>query len=491
MHSINRLTVLLLVQAAVLMGRPHAGSDQEPGMESGDIGPSYTLADCIGMALNHQAKQRISEEALKAAEALKKQAASAYWPRLDASALYSITDEDPTFIFPESTVQLPETFSQIMSALLGMNFDLPPMPVPEQRVRLMDNRNLAASVELTLPLFTGGIRSSLNRQADLGVEIARNEVRRTRNEIIRDVRKTYYAVILTDHLRAIGRDTYERLNATLDLTESLYMNGSGRVQKTDYLKNKLIVDNIQALLVELEKNGNLARSALKFYVGLPWNAPIRTAEDRVPYEPLNEGLEATIQQLLYENTDLKKVRLAMDIFDQKVKESRGYLFPHIGLMGRYSRLFNDYDYGMMTPENKEIWMAGVGVQYALFNGFRNRNKVRENEHRANRMRHQYALFKNGLTLLAQSRFYELTAARRNVEIARDVYATASENLDLVRRAYQIEISTERDLIEAQIIEALMKARLEKSLYDHFQIRADLEYLVAERVTDFTGGNPDE
>lgn len=253
MHSINRLTVLLLVQAAVLMGRPHAGSDQEPGMESGDIGPSYTLADCIGMALNHQAKQRISEEALKAAEALKKQAASAYWPRLDASALYSITDEDPTFIFPESTVQLPETFSQIMSALLGMNFDLPPMPVPEQRVRLMDNRNLAASVELTLPLFTGGIRSSLNRQADLGVEIARNEVRRTRNEIIRDVRKTYYAVILTDHLRAIGRDTYERLNATLDLTESLYMNGSGRVQKTDYLKNKLIVDNIQALLVELEK----------------------------------------------------------------------------------------------------------------------------------------------------------------------------------------------------------------------------------------------
>lgn len=479
-HNILVFTLMILMSCQVM--RLDAQITEK---DNGDRQQPYTLEDCIEMALQQHVKQQISRESMNIAEAQRKQVLSTYWPQLGASALYSITDEKPTFIFPESNIKMPSVFTELLS---NLGLKMSAITVPEQHVDLMDNQNLAASITLKMPLYTGGIRAALKEQTALGMQIAQNDMQKTRNEIIRDVKKYYYAVILTKHLLATGQDTFERLNATLDLTEALYKNGSGRVKKTDYLKNKLIVDNVKTLLFELEKNIMLAQSALKFSMGIPWNEQIELAEDVIPYQELNDNLDLYIDQMLSENLDLQKIRLATHVFDQKVKESKGYLYPHIGLMGQYTHLFNKYDDGIMTPENKQIWMVGLGINYSFFNGFRYKNRVQEDLSRANQLRHQYTLFKKGMTLMVQSHFYQLMAAQGTYKIAKDIHANSLENLDLVKRAYQIEILTEKDLIEAQIIEALMEARLEKSLYDHFQFRTDLEYLLAEQMTDFVRNN---
>jgi len=458
----------------------HADQIDEKG--TGEVRHIYTLDECIQLALDHHVRQQISRESRHIAVSQRKQVLSAYWPQFRASALYSITDEKPTFIFPESSIELPAEFSTLLSSL---GFDMSAIQVPEQHINLMDNQNLAASMQLTLPIYTGGIRTALKKQAVYGIEIAENEMEQTNCEIIRDVKKYYYAVILAGNLLAVAQETFERLNATLDLTEALYKNGSGRVKKTDYLKNKLIVDNVKMMVLELEKNRELARAALQFSMGLPWNEHVKPAEHGIPYKELHDNLELYIDRMLSENLDLQKIALAIRIFDQKVKESKGYLLPHIGLVGQYTRLFNDYRDGMMTPQNKEIWMAGLGINYSFFNGFRFRNKIREDESRLSQLRYQYEFFKKGLTLLVQTHFRQLITAQHGIEIAKNVHKTSLENLDLVKKAYQIEVLTEKDLIEAQIIEALMRARLEKSFYDHYQMRADLEFILAEQVADFT------
>lgn len=479
------ITLVFYIMILVTFGRLNAQGFEKVGQEGIQ---ALTLEACIEMALDRHVKQQIARESLNIVEAQRKQVLSSYWPQLSASALYSVTDQEPTFIFPESKIQLPAEFSQVLSALLGVNIDLPPMPIPEQHINLMDRQNLAASVKLTMPLYTGGIRSALKEQANLGIQIARGDIQKTQHEIKRDVKKYYYAVVLTKHLIEIGQEAYERLDATLNLTETLYKNGSGRVKKTDYLKNKLIVDNIKILMIELKKKNQLAQAALKFSIGLPWSEPITLAENTIPYIEMTQNLDAYIQRMLTENLELQKVRLATQLFDQKVKESRGHLYPHVGLVGQYTRLFNRYDTGMMTPENKQVWLIGLGINYSFFNGFRFKNKVQEQLSRASQLRQKYTLFTQGLTLMMQSQFYQLMAAQEGVAISREVHATATENLDLVERAYQIEILTEKDLIEAQIIEALMKAKLEKAFYDHFLIRTDLEYILSEKVTDFIKGS---
>jgi hypothetical protein len=42
------------------------------------------------------------------------------------------------------------------------------------------------------------------------------------------------------------------MNATLNLTETMYKEGSGRVKKTDWLNNKVMVDTLTSMVALLD-----------------------------------------------------------------------------------------------------------------------------------------------------------------------------------------------------------------------------------------------
>ena len=79
----------------------------------------------------------------------------------------------------------------------------------------------------------------------------------------------------------IGRDALTRMEVTLELTENLYTKGSGKVKKTDYLRNKTVVEWLRTAVTSLGANEQLARSALTNSMGMDWEAPVEPA----PQEP--------------------------------------------------------------------------------------------------------------------------------------------------------------------------------------------------------------
>ena len=50
--------------------------------------------------------------------------------------------------------------------------------------------------------------------------------------------------MLARQLHQVGKDTLARMEATLSLTETMYKEGSGKVKKTDYLDNKVMVESL-------------------------------------------------------------------------------------------------------------------------------------------------------------------------------------------------------------------------------------------------------
>ncbi|HRF89913.1 MAG TPA: hypothetical protein PLF65_03850 [Desulfobacter postgatei] len=45
----------------------------------------------------------------------------------------------------------------------------------------------------------------------------------------------------------------------MNLTETMYKEGSGRVKKTDWLNNKIMVDTLTSMVALIEKNKLMAR----------------------------------------------------------------------------------------------------------------------------------------------------------------------------------------------------------------------------------------
>ena len=97
------------------------------------------------------------------------------------------------------------------------------------------------------------------------------------------------------------------------------------------------------------------------------------------------------------------------------------------------------------------------------------------------------LFKEGIALQIKNIFLQMLRAREQEKAMREGMNAAEENRGLNMRAYQGELVETREVIEAQLIEAIMKAQHQKVLYDHLQAQACLDFFIGREVTQLLKG----
>jgi outer membrane protein len=444
---------------------------------------TLTLQNCIDLALRNNHARAASRYSIEIAEAQHRQALSAYWPQVGVKATYSIMDEDPNFIFPGENISLPPGTTIPVNTPNGP-YELSSLPVPEQKIKLMDRQNFIASLNATLPLYTGGKISSIVRQAEQGIRAAREESRRTDLQVIYDTTRYYYGAVLGKELLKIGRDTLARMEVTLELTENLYTKGSGRVKKTDYLRSKTVVEWLRSAVSSLEANEKLAKSALTNTMAIPWDTPIEIAAEDLPFTPVRSDLHDLVSETYRFNPDWSRMEAGLTAAEAKISEAKSGHLPKVGLFGSLTRIENSYDKGIVTPENRNSWAVGIGLEIPLFDGLRTTNEVREAKARLAKLQEQQLLLREGLALQVKYLFIQLMKSQDQKTSTEAAAISAEENRSLNERAYQEELVETKDVIEAQLMESLMKAQHLKTLYDHLEAQTNLDFIVGTEVVNF-------
>lgn len=447
--------------------------------------PSRTLEECIEIALRNNHVRAVSRYGIEIAEAQHRQALSAWWPQVGFKGTYTYMDEDPNFIFPQKNISL-QGMSIPVNTPNGQ-IQLSNLPIPEQKVKLMDRSTFAANLNATLPLYTGGKISSLVRQTEQGMRAAREEARRTDLQVVYDVRRYYYGAVLARELLQVGKDSLARMEVTLELTENLYKNGSGRVKKTDYLRNKTVVEWLRTAVSTLEGNEQMARAALTNTMGIPWDEPVEPASRELPFTPVRIELGDLVSDTYRFNPDWSRLEAGIEAADARISEAKSGHLPKVGLFGNLTWLVNSYDKGIVTPENRNSWSIGVGLELPLFNGMRTSNEVREAKARLERLKEQQVLLREGLALQVKHVFIQLMSSQQQKLSSEAAANAAEENRALNERAYQEEMVETKDVIEAQLMESLMKAQYLKTLYDNLDSRANLDFVVGKEVEKLIGG----
>jgi outer membrane protein len=456
-----------------------AGDDFGPNTTTNHAQPLSKVLDlqkCIDIAIANNHSRKASRLGIEIAEAQHKQALSAYWPQVGIKANYTIMDEDPDFIFPANTVNV-TTVQQTASGPITVTM---PASVSRQDIKLMDRENLYATVGATLPLYTGGKISSIVRQSEQGVRAASEEARRTDLQVIYDVARFYYGVVLAGELLQIGRDTLARMEVTLELTESLYTKGSGRVKKTDYLRNKTVVEWLRSAVSELEANHELAKAALTNTMGIDWDSNIVVADTNLPYVPFSAGLSGLVNDACSFNPDWQRLQAGLEAAKAKITEAGSGHFPKIGLFGNFTHIQNSYEAGIVTPSNRNSWTVGVGLELPVFNGLRTTNEVLEASARLRKLKEQQSLLRDGIALQVKDIFIRMMKTQKQKEYTQEAALSAGENRSLNERAYREGLVETKDVIEAQFMESLMRAQYQKALYDHLEAGANLDFVVGKR-----------
>lgn len=458
----------------------------------------------IAMERNHT--RPASQAAVAIAEAQHRQALAAYWPQVSAQAGVDELSRSPNFIYPASNFYIPsESISvpggtalvtipanafgpgfppvavQLPVIFPGQTINTPTQifPVPSQNVKLFDPTTESVSGKFDWLLMDFGMRSGLRQQSQAGIEAARAGARRTDLELADSVIRLYYGAVLARQLHQLGDDTLERMEATLRVTEALYKDGTGTVNKTDYLDNKVMVETVRGMVASLEQNEAAAEAGLAYTIGYSWRFTVIPVDSEIPYSMWQGNLDQMVSDSYEFNPDWNALEAGLKAFEGEQRAAESGHYPRVGLKGELHRRWNAYDGGLSTPNNRSGWSLDLGVDIPVFDGFLTNAKVAEVRARMRELKQQQLLLSDGLGLKLRSLFLQMQASEKSIQAGHDAATAASDDRDLTMRAYENgQVDTEK-VIRVELQEALVKASLDKAIYDHAALRSGVDMVVGK------------
>jgi outer membrane protein TolC len=504
---ITNFVAVTVVLSFTMTGIGPAGMAAEPSDRKLSMvkAQELTLDECLSLAMERSRQRPASRFAVAMAEAQHRQALAGYWPQVNLRGGYQHMDEAPNFIFPANSFDIPAqsinvpggtatitipagTFGnpapiQLPVTYPGQSVNTPAQQfaVPKQDIKLMNPDSFMTSMDAKWLLYDGGMRSGFRAQSGGWLEMVKQDSHRTDLELIDSIKRLYYGAVLARQVHRVGKDTQARMEATLNLTETMYKEGSGKVKKTDYLDNKIMVESLRSAVALLEKNEEMAQAALANTMGLSWKESVRPAVSEVPFAPYTVNLENLVSTAYQFSPDWAKLEAGIRAAEGAVQTAKSGHYPKIAVTGELHKWWNDYNAGMATDQNKEGWSIGVGVEIPIFDGFLTRNKVSESRARVNKIKEQQFLLREGIGLQVKDVFLGINAAIKSHQATLDAMMSAQENRDLNTRAYQNELVDTEKVIRAQLLEALMSVQHYKTRYDHISLQSQLDLVVGTEI----------
>lgn len=444
---------------------------------SADSLAKLTLEQAIQIALQNHRSMQASQASLDMAEAQYRQAMAAFLPHLGLEAGVQRADQDRTFTF-KGTIMTP---AMDLSSLLGPGAILPSQPIPmDLKVEMFARDTAQTSLNLSYPLYTGGKKEAVVGMAKKGVDVAREEKRKTELDVVRDVRKYYDGALLTGQMEQLASDTVERFQVLEELTERLYQNASLKVKKTDYLRSKTTTAIARTFMQEAKYASELSREALANAMGLSVDSEVTLAP--LPALPTFDGdLAALIGEAMKFNPDKQRLELALQIADDRIADAHSDSLPSVGLEASTYHVFNRYKDGLFNDDNRNGWTIGVGLKWNLFDAGMTRAATDAARAGKIKLEAQRVLLDNGLALQVKKDFLRIRSSRAQVEDAAKAATYAEENRELNMRAYQEEMVETKDVIEAQMVETFASANLYKAQFELREAVSDLDYQVGRAV----------
>uniref|UniRef100_UPI003FD7E3CF TolC family protein n=1 Tax=Alistipes putredinis TaxID=28117 RepID=UPI003FD7E3CF len=404
-----------------------------------------SLDECRKMALVHNEALQQADNALRQAELDRQIAKTAFLPKFDASAVgaYMLPDMD----------------------MMGM----------ELRMR----GTYMAGVNLTQPIYTGGKITTGNRLARIGEEVATEQVRMTRMDVLVEADNAYWTYI------AVGRKVrmLESYHAQMDTlhrqTEAAL--AAGMATENDLLRIDAKRTEIHYQLQKVQNGADLCRMSLCRIVGADFDTQIEATDTIfVASQPVGLSAETAARPELH----LLEKQIAAG--KEQIRMARADMLPTVALTANYMYYGNIKLNGMtdaggtMIPFSQEfrdgIGMAMLSVQIPIFHWGENRKKVRKA---------RYELRNAELDLQKNTRLLniEVQQAVRNVQDGYGLIRTAEkglrqadENLRVMRNRHAESMASLTDLLDAQsqwqqAESNLIEAQTQYKIYETEYLRA--------------------
>lgn len=411
-----------------------------------------SLNDCITLALAHNAKLRAAGFDVEAAKGQLTEAKASFWPILDYQYRLAPVPNDVnhalrTFFAGEVT------FYNGLRVTLGM------------------------------PIISFGQLHTAKRLAQGGVEAARTNEEKTRNNVIFQITQLYYAVQLAN-------ETIHLLNEASDKIKEKVANEEAKEQPTmnpyDLLQLKGFRYELERRLEEAKQNLEIAIEGLRIQLDLEPAAPVELDSEKLkPVLASLEKEEEYVDTATLVQPEARLLEIGVETKKRQYQLEKFKLFPKMGFafyvdIGRTTGSVAGvkYEDDFTNPFNYS--RAGLGLQLSGTIDFHGVvGKIRKARAEYHKAVFERMIAKRALTLDIRRAFMEAKRAKQNLILAKKAQSTANQMMFLSKINLDTGVGDEEKYGDALKYVLLTRGLYFKSIFDYNMALADLEQRVGE------------
>ncbi|HKW98068.1 MAG TPA: TolC family protein [Bryobacteraceae bacterium] len=403
----------------------------------GLVGPLFgqqplSLRDAVRVALDHNQSLEAVSEGGRAAAARVKQANGGWLPRLNYAETWTRSD-NPVFVFGSLLTQ--HQFTE-------QNFALSTLNTPNAL------NNFQSQLSLDQTIYDAGHVRSAVRAAHLMEAASGEDQRRVEHDVIADVVRAYYAVVLSEENLAAGRKAVRSAEADLKRAEAV--RATGMSTDVDVLSIRVHLAAVTEQQIRRGADRDVARAALNDVLGQPLEALYTLTTALTKADTGDRSLEQYEREALDHRPEARQANLNTQLAETQATAARSNLLPQVGVHADIER-----DRQQFAGRSGGNWLASVSLQWNLFNGFRDKSHIEETKHLLRSSEAVQSRAGSAIRLEVRRAWADLRAATERIEVAQAAADEARESLRITQNRYAAGLNNVTDLLrnETAVLEA--------------------------------------
>lgn len=409
-----------------------------------------SLKQAVEVALRQHPQVEAARSATSAAQARIQAARSGYLPRLNYSESFQRTN-NPVYVFSSLLTQ---------ARFTERNFAIPALNRPDFL------NNFQSQLALEQVIYDGGQTRLAIRSAELGRSIAGEDERRTRQGLIAHVVRRYFGAVLAAESLKTAEEAVR--SAEADLERARALRSAGLITDADVLSLEVHLAAMREQLIRRQADLEVARAALNDALGLPLDTAHTLVTALAPARLSETDLAQYEKTAVEQRPETRQADLAVRLASQQTALARTSLLPQLAFRAAF-----ETDRQRFVTRGAANWLAAVSLRWNLFNGFADRERIREAGFLAERAQAQRREAESQVRLHVRKAWADWTAAQQRIEVAGAAIQQAEESLRITKNRYENGLATVTDLLRTEI--ALLEARNRRlaALYDQRVAAAEL------------------
>lgn len=387
-----------------------------PGFALGSDDPAiWTARRAIAFARQNNPDSQLAVQRMLQADAMVQKAGVGFYPQFEVFGSYSQTN-NPMYSFGNILNQ--GEFSP------GIDFNDPGR-----------TDNLGLGVGVTYRFYNGGQDLANKKAAKAGVELSSAEGDAINLQLEFEVFQSFQRVLEAAKVIQARQKALEAITSSLAVARARFDAG-------DFLKSDLLnlqVEQSQATenLVQARHDLEMAKRIFLTLLGLPGDdLKIEVEEGESPVLPADPDPG--------QRPELQKLTAALQAAESRLEAARGSRLPTVDGFARYS-----YDRGTILDGDGDSWLAGVNLNFKLFDGHQAAAEIALAEAQLGALRTEQKKLKLALDLEVSQAKLALELARQRLQVTQQRVEQAFESESLTKARFDAGVLLVSELIDSE------------------------------------------